>query len=48
MALAAADMLETLIHSRDTAPERRLFGAQLIDGATARLQALCDDDTLAA
>jgi DNA-binding LacI/PurR family transcriptional regulator len=48
MALAAADMLATLIHSRDMAPERRVFGAQLIDGATARLQTLRDDDTLAA
>lgn len=47
MALAAADMLETLIRQRDTAPERRVFGAQLIAGATARLRT-AHDDTLAA
>jgi DNA-binding LacI/PurR family transcriptional regulator len=37
MALAAADMLSKLIDTADTEVEKRVFGAQFIEGATARL-----------
>ncbi|NRR30497.1 LacI family DNA-binding transcriptional regulator [Oxalobacteraceae bacterium] len=37
MSQAAADLLCHVIDSRDPAPERRIFGAQFIEGATARL-----------
>ncbi|MES2075385.1 MAG: LacI family DNA-binding transcriptional regulator [Pseudomonadota bacterium] len=40
MAAAAADLLANLIDSHDTQAERRVFGAQFIAGATARLVAL--------
>lgn len=46
MALAAADMLAALIDGHAAAPERRVFNAQLVAGATARLAsgaALADD-----
>ncbi|MBJ7311228.1 LacI family DNA-binding transcriptional regulator [Rugamonas sp. CCM 8940] len=39
MAAAAADLLVNLIDSHDTAAERRVFSAQFIAGATARLGA---------
>ncbi|MCU6501252.1 LacI family DNA-binding transcriptional regulator [Rugamonas sp. A1-17] len=38
MAAAAANLLCAVIDSRETLVERRLFSAQFIDGATARLQ----------
>ncbi|MDC8756687.1 LacI family DNA-binding transcriptional regulator [Janthinobacterium fluminis] len=37
MAQAAADLLSGLIDNRDAAPQQRLFNAQLVEGATARL-----------
>jgi DNA-binding LacI/PurR family transcriptional regulator len=37
MALAARDMLGALIHDTAAAPERRVFSATVVDGATARL-----------
>lgn len=37
MAHAAADMLAGLINSGDTCPERRVFSAHVLEGATARL-----------
>ena len=46
MALAAADLLAARIEHPDAPPERRVFGAQLIEGATARVHAA--PETLAA
>jgi hypothetical protein len=40
MATAAADLLAAVIESHDTEAERRVFGAQFIEGATARLTPL--------
>ena len=37
MAAAAANLLCAVIDSRDTLIERRVFSAQFIEGATARL-----------
>ena len=37
MAMAAADLLCAVIDSDDSQPERRVFSAQFIEGATARL-----------
>lgn len=37
MAQAAADLLAGLIETQDATPERRVFCAQLVEGATARL-----------
>ena len=37
MAIAAADLLAGVIDRRETQPERRVFSAQFIEGATARL-----------
>lgn len=47
MAAAAADLLAAQIEGRQLAPERRLFSAQFIEGATARLRPP-QPDTLAA
>jgi DNA-binding LacI/PurR family transcriptional regulator len=40
MALAAADLLAGVIERHETQPERRIFNAQFIEGATARLAPL--------
>lgn len=37
MTMAASDMLRVLINNSSTAPERRVFAASVIEGATARL-----------
>jgi DNA-binding LacI/PurR family transcriptional regulator len=42
MALAAADMLSHLIDNAGDEPEKRVFSARFIDGATARLTAPLD------
>ncbi len=37
MAIAAADLLAAAIDRHETQPEQRVFSAQFIEGATARL-----------
>ncbi len=44
MAQAAADLLAELMESPDAAPQRRVYGAELVEGATARLDAPRDAD----